>query len=194
MQNLDPQEQQAAPQPAGLAAAAALGLDGIQVAVPDVEMQDAVEEQAPGNLADVPSAAPIDVDVQEHGTITDVDVTALAGAVVGRIFSSRIRRGAPARQHTIFGVVRGRGIIVTQPDGVRALWSDSDVRAALPNRATRDNFDLELEALSLRAKLRAQARVAPPDNDNDMTCSHNGIHAQWNARTMECTHNHIHIA
>ena len=50
----------------------------------------------PGNLAGIPMAAPVDVDVHEHGTITAVDVTVLAGAVVGKTFSSRVQRGAPA--------------------------------------------------------------------------------------------------
>ena len=64
----------------------------------------------PGNLAGIPMAAPVDVDVHEHGTITAVDVTVLAGAVVGKTFSSRVQRGAPARQfhHLCCSLVRAR--------------------------------------------------------------------------------------
>ena len=40
----------------------------------------------PDNLADVPRAAPIDVDVDGHGTIDGVDTSQLFRAVVGLQF------------------------------------------------------------------------------------------------------------
>ena len=44
-------------------------------------------------------AAPVDVDVHEHGTITAVDVTVLAGAVVGKTFASAERHAGEQFHH-----------------------------------------------------------------------------------------------